>query len=137
MASGDAQRIWFPEMIERLRSQWHEGISFEAMIALRDEADSLLRRIRAEEQIASPFIRCRECGYAGRGAEPRVSVRSMILAAGRFGIVPAEQAHTAEKAWAAHRKQNGLDLYGGKAEEQANPLTSCGHPRTGERRRVR
>ena len=37
MAAGDAQRVWFPEMIERLRFQWHQGMSFDAIIDLRDE----------------------------------------------------------------------------------------------------
>jgi len=26
MAGGDAQRVWFPEMIENLRSRWQEGM---------------------------------------------------------------------------------------------------------------
>src|SRR6266849_260769 len=26
----DAQRVWFPEMIEKLRSQWRQDLSFDA-----------------------------------------------------------------------------------------------------------
>jgi hypothetical protein len=48
MAAGDAQPAWLPEMIERLRSQWHPGMSFDALVELRDELDATLQRIRAE-----------------------------------------------------------------------------------------
>jgi hypothetical protein len=53
MASGDAQRVWFPEMVETLRSEWHRGMSFEATIELRDELDAMLQRIRSEQHIRS------------------------------------------------------------------------------------
>lgn len=45
MAAGDAQRVWFPEMIERLRSQWREGMSCDSLIGLRDDLDAMLQRI--------------------------------------------------------------------------------------------
>jgi len=45
MAAGDAQRVWFPEMIDALRSEWHHGMSFEATIELRDGLDAMLQRI--------------------------------------------------------------------------------------------
>jgi ABC-type lipoprotein release transport system permease subunit len=31
MPAADAQRVWFPEMVERLRSRWQEGSSVEAL----------------------------------------------------------------------------------------------------------
>jgi hypothetical protein len=34
MAAGDAQRVWFANMVEQLRSQWHQGMSFETIVAL-------------------------------------------------------------------------------------------------------
>ncbi len=36
MPSGDAQRTWFPEMVVRLRAEWHAGLSMPALINLRD-----------------------------------------------------------------------------------------------------
>ena len=35
-----------------------------------------------------------------------------ILARGRFGIATKEQTRKLERAWAKHRKEYGLDLYG-------------------------
>jgi hypothetical protein len=45
MPSGDAQRIWFPEMVVRLQSKWHEGVSMPTLISLRDELDGMLQRM--------------------------------------------------------------------------------------------
>ena len=100
MAAGDAQRVWFPEMIERLRSQWREGMSCAALIELRDELDTMLQRIRSDGHIRRAVFRCPKCGHVGEGAEPHVSVRALS----RPGLL--------EKAWATYRKQKGLDLYG-------------------------
>ena len=86
MAAGDAQRVWFPEMIESLRSQWQQGLSFEAIVKLCDDLDAMLQRIRSERHIRPPVFKCPKCGHVGEGAEPHVSVRAMILSVIRFGI---------------------------------------------------
>jgi len=104
MASRDAQRTWFSEMVEELRRRWRTDLSFTELIGLRDEFDAMLHRIRSARQIQTPVIRCRRSGYVGPAAEPDVSVRSMIIALGRFGIASGEEAKTLEKRWAAHRK---------------------------------
>jgi hypothetical protein len=125
MAQGDAQRVWFPEMIERLRAAWRDGLSFDELVTLRDEQDEMLQRLRQERDIHSPIVKCKKCGYKGEGAAPHVSVRAMILSFHRFGIAAAEPVHDLEKNWAAHRKQHGLDLYGKLADPALLP--PCPH----------
>jgi hypothetical protein len=112
MPSGDAQRTWFPEMVARLRAEWHEGMSIPALIGLRDELDETLHRNRAGRNIQTPIITCRRCGMTGHAAEPRVSVRSLILALARFEIASKDQTRALEKDWAAYRKQHRLDIEG-------------------------
>ncbi len=111
-AAVEAQKVWFPPVVERLRCQWREGMSFEALVALRDDLDRMLQRVRFEENIVSPIVKCRVCRQKGPGPEPHVSVRAMILSLLRFDVAPAPLVYTLEKEWAAHRKQNDLDLYG-------------------------
>ena len=127
MAAGDAQRVWFPEMVERLRDQWHPDTPFEAIISLRDDLEAMLQRIRSEGNIESPVFKCRDCGYVGAGATPHVSVRAMILSLARFGIAPADQVHALEKRWATHRKQYDLDLYGKQTLSQPVKDSPCTH----------
>ena len=112
MASGDAQRTWFPEMVVRLRAEWYEGMSIPALIGLREELDGTLHRIRTGRNIKTPIITCRRCGTTGPAAEPHVSVRALILALARFEIASKDQTRALEKEWAAYRKQHRLDVAG-------------------------
>src|ERR1017187_7884736 len=89
MAAGDAQRVWFAGMIERLRSQWHQSMPFEAIVELRDDLDAMLQRIRSEGHISSPVFRCRQCGHTGPGAGPHVWRRALILPLHPFRLAPA------------------------------------------------
>ena len=70
------------------------------------------------------MMRCRACGAEHRMAKPRVSVRAMILALGRFDIASEIQTKKLERGWAKYRKQEGLDLYG--KNESAKPA-ELGH----------
>jgi len=99
-------------MIVRLRSEWHDGMSIPALIGLRDELDETLHRIRAGRNIQTPIITCRRCGMTGHAAEPRVSVRALILALARFEIASKDQTRALERAWAQYRKQRRLDIEG-------------------------
>jgi hypothetical protein len=114
-------------MIEILRARWNVGLAFAALIELRDELDTMVHRIRAERLIRPPLIKCPRCGHVGEAAEPDVTVRAVILSAGRFGTAPAEEVKTLEKRWAAYRKQNGLDLYGKTAEPAGAGTPVCAH----------
>jgi hypothetical protein len=126
MPAGDASRTWFPEMLETLRVKWRPDLTFRELIALRDEIDGMLHRIRSESQIHA-VVTCRECGHVGPGVEPDVSVRAMILSLDRFRIAPTEQVKSLEKRWAAYRKENGLDLHGKVANAAAVTTPKCAH----------
>jgi hypothetical protein len=114
-------------MVERLRSHWHQGMSLDAIVKLRDYLGAMLRRIRSERRIRSAVFKCSRCGCVGEGADPRVSVRAMILSLRRFGIATADQARALEKAWAAKRKDSGLDLYGKGMKSQNAEVAICAH----------
>jgi len=127
MPAGDPQRTWFPEMLDTLRARWCADLTFEQMIELCGELDTILLRIRSERHIRPPVVRCRRCGHVGEAAEPRVTVRAMILSLDRFGIAPAGQAKEIERGWAAYRKQYGLNLYGKVAEPAGASASACVH----------
>lgn len=113
-------------MIDKLRSEWHRDMSFDAIVKLSDDLDAMLQRIRSDRQIRPPVFRCPECGYVGEAKAPRVSVRATILSVIRFKIDAAEPTRTIERAWNGYRKQNGLDLYG-KSPVPNSDGPGCGH----------
>ena len=127
MAAGDAQRTWFPEMVDELRSRWSVSLSLPEIIALRDLLDAMLHRIRSDRKIRPPVIRCPSCGHVGPAAEPDVSVRATIIALGRFRIASGEDIKALEKRWAAYRESHGLDLHGKPAALTDTRTSPCGH----------
>ena len=72
---------------------------------------------------------CPVCNQHTQQAPPNVSVRALILALGRFGIVAAAEVKSLEKRWAKHRKENSLDRNG-----KPNPALSTGSERQGPER---
>ena len=82
------------------------------LIDLRNKLDEMLRQIRTVGHIQTPVITCAKCGKRAHAAEPRVSVRAMILALGRFEIAARDQVKALEKAWAKYREEQHLDIEG-------------------------
>ena len=120
MPAGDPQRTWFPQMIRRLRAEWSPNMSMPMLIELRDRLDELLHQIRRAGEIKTPMFTCPKCGKTARGAEPRVSVRAVILSLGRFGIASKEQVKALEKAWTKYREVHQLDIEG-----KIQPVSAC------------
>ncbi len=58
MASGDASRTWFSEMVEALRREWRPDMPWEQVIALRDRLEAMLQEIRSSRQIRLPTMWC-------------------------------------------------------------------------------
>ena len=112
MPAGDASRTWFSEMIDALRQAWKSEMAWEQVIALRDRLDAMLKEIRFSRGIRPPTMWCPVCNQHTQQAAPSVSVRSLIFALGRFGIVAAAEVKSLEKRWTKHRKENGLDRNG-------------------------
>ena len=121
MASGDASRTWFSEMVETLRQEWNSEMSWEQVFTLRDHLDATLQEIRISRGIQPPMMWCPVCETRTRQAPPSVSVRATILALGRFGIVAAADMKSLEKRWTKHRKENSLDRNG-----KPNPAVPTG-----------
>lgn len=120
MASGDAQKVWFPAMMATLRKAADPAMSMDAVLLLRDRLDATLQTIRSTRQILPAMMWCPHCQAHHRAAPPHVSVRATILALGRFAEVAATEVQALEKRWNRYRRQHQLDRYG----QQENTISS-------------
>jgi hypothetical protein len=121
MAAGDAQKVWFPEVIAMLRKAADPAMSVDAMLLLRDRLDATLQRIRRTRQILPAMMWCPHCQAHHRAAPPRVSVRATLLALGRFADVATPDVQALEKCWNRYRRQHQLDRYGQKEDVVSFP----------------
>jgi hypothetical protein len=86
--------------------------------------------------LSSPAVTCLACGHRGRGADPHVGARAMILALARFGVVAREPGPALENAWSAHRKSAGPDLFVPAPASEPALDQHVRAPRPGTRRRL-
>ena len=80
MASGDTNRIWFPEIISMLEKDWNASMSWEEIIEFRDNLDKTLQEIRTTRNIQTAMMWCPKCQKRHRSAPPKISVRALIFA---------------------------------------------------------
>jgi len=127
MPPGDAQRVWFPEMLDDLRSFWSEEIAWEALADFCERMTEKRKRIRLERGIQPPRTahlppgeRCPKCGQMSGTTSRReplaVSIRSALFALKKDGLIDEAKFNEFDKSWKKHRKKNGLDAYGRKTE---------------------
>jgi hypothetical protein len=130
MASGDAQKVWFPAMIAMLRKAADPAMSVDAVLVLRDRLDATLQHIRSTRQILPAMMWCPHCQAHHRAAPPRVSVRATLLALGRFADLAPTDVQALEKRWNRYRRQHQLDRYGQQEDAvSAPPAHASAHAR--------
>jgi len=116
MASGEAQKVWFAEMIAMLRQAWHPARSVEALLGLRDRLEQSLETIRRERHIQPAMMWCPRCKERHRAVPPRMSAHATIVALARFAIASEAEVKSLEKRWNLYRRHHQLDRYGKKTE---------------------
>ena len=80
MASGDAQRAWFPEMTSKLSNKWDEGMSWKQCSVFCATMTKYRKQLRNEKKIKPAMKYCKNCG-AYHEIEPLpISIRSMLFA---------------------------------------------------------
>jgi hypothetical protein len=127
MPSGDAQRVWFPEMIEELKTSWSETMSWDEFAELCMRMTERRKQIRKERGIRPPQTRCPRCGKISRADISGVSIRSLLYALRKNGVITDDELKRLDKSWMKHRKENGLDSEGRKATpESAVAQDPCG-----------
>jgi hypothetical protein len=126
---GDALRTWFPELVATLRDRWFDGMSCDQMIVLRADLQRQLAAIRADQGIeARPRWIANDRSQGRRFRqwcdEPEISVRAVILAAGRFQVASALIVSDLEQRWRLFRREHGLDLQGARTPNKPLQPTS-------------
>src|SRR5438552_13149839 len=57
MPPGERHQVWYPELVARLRADWRPDLSWDAMVALRDQLQEDLERFRAQRGTHMQFDR--------------------------------------------------------------------------------
>ncbi len=116
MPAGDAQRVWFPEMIDELRLTWSSEMTWEELAEFCAQITQVRREIRSSRGIRPPLFTCPRCGERGRSEIKGVSIRSALYVLKNNDIVTEAKFKALDKSWKKHRAKNSLDAYGQPSE---------------------
>lgn len=120
MLWGDAQRVWFPEMLEELKTSWSETMSWDELADFCARMTEFRKQIREERGIQPPKTRCPKCGQVSQSDISGVSIRSALFALRNNGIISDDEFKKLDKSWMKHKKKNGLDPHGQKARPKSS-----------------
>jgi len=116
MAAGDAQRVWFPEMLDELRSTWSRAMTWEELADFCGRMTEKRKEIRRMRDIQPPRRRCSKCKQVSKADISSVSIRSALFALKNNGIVTDAEFKEPDKSWTSHKTKHDLDPYGRKVE---------------------
>lgn len=120
MPSGDAHRVWFPEMIEALKRSWSRTMSWAELADLCERMTDRRKQIREERGIQAAKLKCKDCGEVMllRTDVSGISIRSALFVLKKSGVITDTELEELDKSWARHRKDNGLDAFGRTAKKR-------------------
>lgn len=122
MPAGDAQRVWFAEMLDELKRFWCNETSWEQLADFCQLMTEKRQEIRLARGIQpprtaspEPGVRCPECGQtagANRHVPSGVSIRSALFALQKTGVITRAEFKELDKSWMKYKKESGVDAYG-------------------------
>ena len=116
MPAGDAQRVWFPEMLEELKTSWSRTMPWKELANFCARMTEKRKQIRRERGIQPPKMRCPKCGNISQSDISGVSIRSALFALKNNGVITDDEFKEIDKSWMKHKKRNDLDAHGQKSE---------------------
>ena len=112
MASGDSQKVWFPEMLSDLKKKWDPSLSWEACRELCEEMTKIRKKIKEERGIKPVKRWCKNCqGYHNMELAP-ISIRSLLFALKKISLINDEEFKKLDSDWKKYQKINNLNAYG-------------------------
>ncbi len=127
MPPGDAQRMWFPEMLEALTAAWSPSTTWQELADLCSRMTEQRKTLRQSRGILAPLMRCPKCGTAARADDGDISIRSALFALKKSGTVTDADFKRLDADWKKHRAAHCLDPYGRKSEATSTRVKSREH----------
>jgi hypothetical protein len=109
MPSGDASRVWFPEMLDALKQQWNSSLSWEACAELCEHMTEARAKLRQDKGLKWPLMRCQRCNALHEMRLGPITIRSMLFALRKLGVLTGQELTQMDAAWRRYRAQHRLD----------------------------
>ena len=128
MPSGDAQRVWFPEMLDDLASTWSPDMGWDVLSDFCRRMTEKRHELRRARGILPPRTRCPSCGEVHRSDIKGVSVRSALFALKKLGTITDLEFKALDRSFKRHRRTTGADAYGNRPTPEGDKPTPEAEP---------
>ena len=112
MPAGDAQRVWFPEMLKEIESSWSKTMTWMELADFCARMTEKRKDIRRMRGIQPPKSRCPRCGKVSSSDILGISIRSALFALKNNGVITEAEFKELDNSWMKHRAKHDLDPYG-------------------------
>ncbi len=112
MPSGDNTRVWFPAMLNTLKSRWNESMSWQQCSELCKDMTQYRKQIRKEKGIKPVIKWCQNCKDYHEMEPAPISIRSLLFALKKVKVIEEKKFKELEREWKRYSRVNKLDAYG-------------------------
>lgn len=120
MPAGDAQRAWFPEMLEELKNRWKLDMSWNECIQLCRNATATRTKLKKEKGIAGPLMFCKNCNDYHEMSPMPIGIRSLLFALKKEGLIDDHTFEIKDKEWKKYQRKHQLDAIGNPKKQRLN-----------------
>ncbi|MFA0175391.1 hypothetical protein AB4472_09530 [Vibrio lentus] len=108
MSAGDANKVWFPEMLGELSVQWEPSMDWSDLISLTHTMTRRREALRVEKGIKNPIYYCEKCEGKHSFALAPITVRSTLFALKKASIIDEATLSEMDREWQKHQRRNKL-----------------------------
>ena len=109
-------------MLEELERRWSPSLGWEEYSVVCERMTELRMQLRRERGVKNPRMFCRHCKEVHEMIPGPVTIRSVLFALRKRGVLTNEEFNQMEGEWRRYRSKHGLDGCGRKrAEPCASP----------------
>ncbi len=112
MPAGDSTRTWFPSMLDVLEREWSMSLSWADCADLCQRMTETREKLKQESGIKTPTMRCRRCNGDHSMRLAPITIRSLLFALRKRGLLDETDLIRLDGDWKRYRKAHRLDGYG-------------------------
>ena len=111
-------RSWLAEMLEELERRWKPSFAWEDYGPLCERLTEIRTRLRQDHGVKNPRMFCRHCNGVHEMILAPVTIRSVLFALKKKGLLTETQLNQMDVEWRRYRSKHRLD---GRRVRRAEP----------------
>jgi hypothetical protein len=105
-------------MLDELERSWSRSLGWEEYSSICDRMNEIRTQLRRQRGVKEPKMFCRHCNEVHEMTLAPVTIRSVLFALRKRGLLTDEELHEMDAEWRRYRSKHRLD---GRGRRRAEP----------------